>query len=214
MVKNQIGSLTPDLSFGHNLCFQYPNVLCKPIFDIYFSKKLQLCKEFFNPMSFNLCNCPLKIWKFTRTLIPKVGAHLGVFGFIPLHSPTFPRAQNVTYKLHFWPTPLQALALVVNLRLWLWHELQTMQWHGYYPNNWKDMIKKCYFVCPTFPFLLHSIVGVCWFTHFRISVGMVVMSIFSLTIFKISFVPHLLNSQHKKKILLFDKLIHCNYYLI
>jgi hypothetical protein len=30
----------------------------------------------------------MKIWEFIETLIPKVGAYLGVWGFIPSHSPT------------------------------------------------------------------------------------------------------------------------------
>ncbi len=35
MVRNQIGTSTPSLSFGHNLCFKYPNGSCEPILDIY-----------------------------------------------------------------------------------------------------------------------------------------------------------------------------------
>jgi len=34
MVGSQIGSLTCDPSFGHNLCFKYPNGSCKPNLDI------------------------------------------------------------------------------------------------------------------------------------------------------------------------------------
>ncbi len=40
-----------------------------------------------------------------------------VCGFIPLHSPTFPWAWNVTIELHFWPAPLQTFPLVVSPRL-------------------------------------------------------------------------------------------------
>jgi hypothetical protein len=43
-------------------------------------------------MGFDPYNCSLKMWEFIGTPIPKVGAHLGVWGFIPSHSPTFPRA--------------------------------------------------------------------------------------------------------------------------
>jgi len=50
-----------------------------------------------------------------------VGVHLGVWGFIPSHSPTLPGAWNLTPTIHSWPTPLQAFALVVNPRLRLWH---------------------------------------------------------------------------------------------
>jgi hypothetical protein len=34
VVENQIGNLTLDLFFGHNLCFRCPNGSCKPILDI------------------------------------------------------------------------------------------------------------------------------------------------------------------------------------
>jgi hypothetical protein len=43
-------------------------------------------------MSFEPYNRPLKIQKSIETPTPKVGAHLGVWGFILSHSPTFPRA--------------------------------------------------------------------------------------------------------------------------
>jgi hypothetical protein len=39
-------------------------------------------------MSFDPWNYFLKIWESIKTPTPKVGAHLGVCGFIPLHSPT------------------------------------------------------------------------------------------------------------------------------
>jgi len=38
MVGSQIDNLTPDFSFGHNLCFNYPNGSCEPILDIYILK--------------------------------------------------------------------------------------------------------------------------------------------------------------------------------
>jgi hypothetical protein len=64
------------------------------------------------------CNCSLKIQESIRTLIPKVGAHLGVRRFIPSHFPTLPGAWN---GLHSWLAPLQALALVMSPRLGLRH---------------------------------------------------------------------------------------------
>jgi hypothetical protein len=39
-------------------------------------------------MSFDPCNCPLKIQEFIRTPTPKMGAHLEVCGFIPSLSHT------------------------------------------------------------------------------------------------------------------------------
>jgi hypothetical protein len=38
---SQIGNLTPDPSFGHNLCFKYPNGLCEPILNIYIPRAFQ-----------------------------------------------------------------------------------------------------------------------------------------------------------------------------
>jgi hypothetical protein len=50
-----------------------------------------------------------------------MGAHLGVWGFIPSHFPTLPGAWNVTPSLHIWLAPSQAFALVAHPRLRLWH---------------------------------------------------------------------------------------------
>jgi len=103
VVRRQIGNLTPDLSFGHNLCFKYPNVSCKRILNIYVPRYFQWYKEFFNPMGFDPYNCSLKIRESIRTPTLKVGAHLGVWRFIPSCSPTFPRTWNGTPELHSWP---------------------------------------------------------------------------------------------------------------
>jgi hypothetical protein len=106
VVENQIGNLTPGPSFGHNLCFKYPNGSCKLILNIYVSRSFQWYKELFNLISFGPCNFPLKIWKSIETPTPKVGAHLGVCGFIPSHFPTLLGAWNVTLMLHSWLAPL------------------------------------------------------------------------------------------------------------
>ncbi len=99
MVRSQIGNLIPSPSFGHNLCFRYPNGSCDPIFYIYVPKAFQWYKELFNPMSFDLCNHLLKIQKSIGTSTPKMGAHLGVWGFIPSHSLTLPGAWYVILEL-------------------------------------------------------------------------------------------------------------------
>jgi hypothetical protein len=122
MVESQIVNLTPSLFFGHNLCFKYPNGSCKPILDIYVSRVFQWYKEVFNSMGFDPCNCCLNIQKSIKTPTPKVGAHLEVWGFIPSHSPTLLGASNVTHGLHSWPTPSQALVLVISPRLRLRHQ--------------------------------------------------------------------------------------------
>jgi hypothetical protein len=102
--------------------------------DIYIPIALQWHNENFNPMIFDPCNRPLKIRESTRTPTPKVRAHLGVWGFIPSHSLTLLGAWNVTPRLHFWPAPLQALALIVSpklrLRHLVWfhlHEVSTLK---------------------------------------------------------------------------------------
>jgi hypothetical protein len=54
-------------------------------------------------MSFDPCNCALKTQESIETPISKVGAHLGVWGFIPSHSLALLRAWNVTLRLTFGP---------------------------------------------------------------------------------------------------------------
>jgi hypothetical protein len=123
VVKSQIGSLTPNPSFGHNLCFKYANESCKPILNIYIPRSFQWYKEIFNPMNFSPCNYPLKIIKSIRTPIPKVKVHLGVWRFIPAHFPTLPRVWNVTTALHFCSVRFQLLEMslwkcTINSSLW------------------------------------------------------------------------------------------------
>ncbi len=91
MVGNQIANLTHGRSFGNNLCFKCPNGSCKHILDIYVSITFQWYKELFNPMGFDLCNRSLKIHESIGIPIPKVRAHLGVWGFILSHFPTLLR---------------------------------------------------------------------------------------------------------------------------
>ncbi len=121
VVESQIGNLTPSPSFGHNLCFNYSNESCKPILNIQVPRVFQWYNKIFNPMGCEPCNHSLKIQEFIGTSTPKVGAHLEVRGFISSHFPTLQGEWNVTPKLHSWPTPSQALALVVSPRLRLRH---------------------------------------------------------------------------------------------
>jgi hypothetical protein len=66
VVKNQIGNLTLDFFFGHNLCFRYPNGSSEPILNN-IPRAFQCYKDLFNPMSFDPCNYPLKIWESIGT---------------------------------------------------------------------------------------------------------------------------------------------------
>jgi len=121
MVGNQIANMICSLSFGHNLCFKCWNGSCKPILNISVSRAFQWYKEFFNAMGFDPYNCSLNIRKSIEIPTPKMGVHLGVWRFIPSHSLTLPWAWDVTPGLPSWPTPLQALALVMSPRLGLRH---------------------------------------------------------------------------------------------
>ncbi len=95
VVGSQIANLIPGLSFGHNLCLKCPNGSCKPILDIYFPRAFQWRNELFNSMGFDPFNCFLKNWESIGSPTLKMGAHLGGWGFIPSHSPTFLGAWNV-----------------------------------------------------------------------------------------------------------------------
>ncbi len=89
VVKSQIGGLIPNPSFGHNLCFKYPNGSYEPILDIYVSRAFQWYNELYNSMNFDFWSCSLKIRESIGIPIPKMGAHLGMCEFFPSHSPTF-----------------------------------------------------------------------------------------------------------------------------
>jgi hypothetical protein len=99
VVGSQTANLTPDPSFGHNLCFRCPIESCKSILDIYVSIYFQWYKELFNPLGFDACNCSLNIWESIGTPTPKVEAPLEVWGFIPSHFLSLPSFLS-------WPTTL------------------------------------------------------------------------------------------------------------
>jgi hypothetical protein len=117
VVRSQIANLIRDPFFGYYLCVKCPNGSCKPILNIYFPRAFQWYKKLLNLMGFDLYNYSLKIWESTRTPIPKVGAHLGVWNVTHAFLGTW----NVTLELHTWPAPSQALVLVANPRLGLRH---------------------------------------------------------------------------------------------
>ncbi len=106
VVWSQIVNLILGLSFSHNLCFRCPNGSCKPILDIYIPRTFQIYKELFYLLSFDSCNCSLKIWESNGIPIPKLEAALKVWGFILSHFLTLPGACSVTPKLPSWPETL------------------------------------------------------------------------------------------------------------
>jgi hypothetical protein len=114
LVGSQTGNLTPDPSFGHNLCFRYPNEQCEPILDIYVPRDFQWYKKHHKPLNFDPWNHSLKFWKSTGTPFPKVGVALGMWGYTPSYSLTLsytPGSMWGDSQAFSWPTPLQALCL-------------------------------------------------------------------------------------------------------
>ncbi len=67
VVESQTASLTPSLSFDHNLCCRCLNGPCKAIFDIYTSRPFQWYKENFKARCFDLYNGALKLRESRRT---------------------------------------------------------------------------------------------------------------------------------------------------
>ncbi len=85
MVKSQTANLTPNLSFGHNLCFKCPNGSCEPILDIYVSNDIK-------KVSIHWVLTPIiALWIFEsppRLQTPKMEVPLGMWRFIPSHFPS------------------------------------------------------------------------------------------------------------------------------
>jgi hypothetical protein len=126
-------NLTPSLYFGHNLCCKYSNKSCKSILDIYVSKDFQWHKKSFNPMNFDPSNCFLNIQKSFGTSIPKVGAHLGMCGFIPSHSSTFLGVWMWLPGYILSPHLSMFFTLVTKPKLGSWHShaLTLIFWQTY-----------------------------------------------------------------------------------
>jgi len=78
-------------------------------------------------MGFDPYNHSLKIWKSIGTPTPKVGVHLGVWCFIPSHSPTLLGTWNVTPGFPSLPAPSQTFALVASPRLGLQQNFGQME---------------------------------------------------------------------------------------
>jgi hypothetical protein len=65
MLKSQTINLTPGLSFGHNLCFRWPNGSCEPILYIYVLIAFQWYKELLEPLGLTLA---ITLWTFANPL--------------------------------------------------------------------------------------------------------------------------------------------------
>ncbi len=76
-------------------CFNYQNGSWETILNIYVLRDFQWFKELFNPMGFDPYNYSLKIQESIKIPTPKVRAQLGVWRFIPSHSPTNPHSWSM-----------------------------------------------------------------------------------------------------------------------
>jgi hypothetical protein len=124
VVESQIGNFTPDLSFGHNLCFKCPNGSCEPILDIYVSRTLWWYKKIFNQWILSLA---ITLWKFESSL----GLQLPKWEFIWECGGSFPHTFLHSQEHEMWSPgftlgphlckPLPTFALVASPRLRLQH---------------------------------------------------------------------------------------------
>ncbi len=134
LVRSQTGSLIPDPSFGHNLCFRCPNEQCETILDIYVPRTFQWYKKRHKPLSFDLWNCSLKFhlpkwelpWECEGSL-PHTPSHFltlsGVCDVIPglLLGPHPCDLFALTLGLPLDPQPCNPFALVASPKLGLQH---------------------------------------------------------------------------------------------
>jgi hypothetical protein len=121
MVRSQIGNLTPDPSFGHNLCFRYLNGSCKPTLEILVLRDFQWYKKVLNPMSFDFLQSPSEDLEVHWDSNSQSGSSLGS---VRVHSLTISctfGSIKCDFWAHSWLTPLQALTLVGSPRLGLRH---------------------------------------------------------------------------------------------
>jgi len=102
VVGSQIANLTPNLSFGHNLCFKCPNGSCELILGIFVSINFQWYKEFFNLLSFDPWNYFLKIQESIGTSNSQSESS---FGGVKVHSFT----RSFTHELPLGPQPCKPL---------------------------------------------------------------------------------------------------------
>jgi len=123
LVGSQTGSLIPDPSFGHNLCFRFSNEQWKLILDIYVPRAFQWYKERHKQLNFDPWNHSLKFRESTKTPYPKVGVALGVWRFTPSHFLTLPGPGvcDVTPGLSLGSHPCNPFALVMSPKPRLWH---------------------------------------------------------------------------------------------
>jgi hypothetical protein len=100
VLGNQIGNLTTNPSFSHNLCFKCPNGSCEPI--------LKLFNDIMNFSIQWVLTYTIALWKFgnpSRLQLPKWELTWSV----GVHSLTLSKPWDVTLGLPSWPHPHKPL---------------------------------------------------------------------------------------------------------
>jgi hypothetical protein len=111
LVGSQIGSLTPDPSFGHNLCFKCPNVQCEPILDIYIPWDFQRYKKTPQAIEFWPLKLLSEVSRVHRNSISQSGSCLRsvrVHSLTLSHTPGSMWCDSWAFS---WPALLQPLCL-------------------------------------------------------------------------------------------------------
>jgi hypothetical protein len=121
VVESQTVSLTPGLSFDHNLCSRCPNEWCEPSLNIYTSIAFQWYKKLFQPMGFGPCYCVLKIQESIWDYNSHNGSSFGRVRVHPLTLLALLWTCDVTLGSPSWLATLQPLALVASPKLGLQH---------------------------------------------------------------------------------------------
>jgi hypothetical protein len=158
---SQIANLTPNPSFGHNLCFTCLNWLCEPISEIKVPRAFQRYKEHQKPMNFDPYNCSLKIWES----IWDSDSHNGSsFGSVRVHSLTLfctPWSMRCDFRASFLARNLVSPCLnhkpnaKVTTINW-WHPLDVLQ--GTKGNDLGKDVESVNFVPnKMFPFHSHNV---------------------------------------------------------
>jgi hypothetical protein len=92
---NGLESNWPSPSFGHNLCFRYPNGSCELTLNIYIPKDFQWYKKFFNPW---ILTPTIAFWRFGSPL----GLQLPKWEFTWECEGSFPHTLLHSHEYEMW----------------------------------------------------------------------------------------------------------------
>jgi hypothetical protein len=133
VVESQIASLTPGLSFDHNLCCRCPNGSCKDILDIYTSKPFQWYKEHLKAKCFDPCNRTLNFQESQRTL----KSHF----------------RECEWRLH---TSLKVGLWQITTCMEFCKQIHCWQWWSFYFPWWSCVLKEIKFFLESTGYEIHS----------------------------------------------------------